>query len=61
MGASKNVGTFPIAVGTKTVIASGPCAAGTAQSFEFSSASGLDLTWFNDWNPCPLGVFMTAY
>jgi len=49
MGASTNVGTFPITVGTKTVIVSGSCAAGTTQSFEFSSANGLDLTWFNDW------------
>jgi len=48
---TKAVTTIPVTVGTQQIITSGPCAAGQTLSYEFSAASGLDITWFEDWNP----------
>jgi len=57
---TKAVTTIPVTVGTEQVITSGPCAAGQTLSYEFSAVGGLDFSMFVDWNPCPLGVFITA-
>ncbi|KAF2725649.1 glycoside hydrolase family 17 protein [Polychaeton citri CBS 116435] len=46
--------------GNGYVVTSGSCAAGSRVGYEFSSTGGLDLTFFNDWNPSPLGAFITV-
>jgi glucan endo-1,3-beta-D-glucosidase len=36
------------------------CPAGQRISFEFSSVGGLDVNFFQDYNPSPLGVYVTV-
>ncbi|WPH03628.1 Hypothetical protein R9X50_00651100 [Acrodontium crateriforme] len=55
------VGVIPsLSAGNGYVVATGPCKAGERIAYEFSSTGGLDLEWFNDYNPSPLGVFITT-
>lgn len=46
--------------GHSWVIASGACAAGTTQSIEVSAVGQYELEFFEDWNPSPIGLFMTS-
>ncbi|KAH9844528.1 Glycoside hydrolase [Teratosphaeria destructans] len=46
--------------GHSYVVATYSCPAGTAQSFEFISSGGLDLEFFEDYNPSPLGAYVTV-
>lgn len=46
--------------GNSYIVTSHACGAGLTASFEVSSVGGLDLTFFEDWNPSPLGLFITA-
>merc|ERR1712072_865509 len=41
--------------GNSYVVASHECNAGARQSFEFMSTGGLDLEFFQDYNPSPIG------
>jgi glucan endo-1,3-beta-D-glucosidase len=36
------------------------CPAGQRVSFKFSSVGGLDVNFFQDYNPSPLGVYVTV-
>lgn len=44
----------------KYVISSGACAAGRRVGYRVSATGSLDLRYFQDWNPCPIGLFVTA-
>ncbi|KAF1344221.1 ubiquitin 3 binding protein But2 C-terminal domain-containing protein [Delphinella strobiligena] len=46
--------------GNSYVISSGSCAAGTTESIEVSASGDLSLEFFEDWNPSPIGVFITS-
>jgi len=46
--------------GNSYVVASHECNAGATQSFEFVSTGGLSLEYFEDWNPSPIGAFITV-
>jgi len=46
--------------GSRHVVAGNACGAGRTVTFEVSSVNGLDLSYFQDWNPSPLGLFITA-
>nr|POE63519.1 putative glucan endo-1,3-beta-glucosidase eglc [Quercus suber] len=46
--------------GNGYVIATSACAAGARVAYEFQSTGGLDLEFFEDWNPSPLGAFVTV-
>jgi len=46
--------------GNSYVVASHECNAGARQSFEFMSTSGLDLEFFQDYNPSPIGAYITV-
>ncbi|KAL1625110.1 hypothetical protein SLS56_007538 [Neofusicoccum ribis] len=46
--------------GNGWVVASGPCAAGTRVGYEVAATGGLELEWFEDWNPSPIGLFVTV-
>ncbi|KAF2764830.1 glycoside hydrolase [Teratosphaeria nubilosa] len=46
--------------GNSYVVATYSCPAGTTQSFEFISSGGLDLEFFEDFNPSPLGAYVTV-
>lgn len=40
---------------------SGECMAGTTQSYKMSATNGMNLWYFQDYNPCPIGLYMTAH
>lgn len=46
--------------GNEYVISHDTCPAGERVSFELMATGGLDLEWFNDYNPSPLGLFVRA-
>lgn len=46
--------------GNSYVISSAACPAGNAVTFEFSSTGGLELNFFQDYNPSPLGAYITS-
>lgn len=52
--------TIAIQPGNSYVVASESCPAGTTQTVELSSSGGLALNFFQDYNPSPLGMFMTS-
>jgi len=56
----KDLGSIAIQPGNSYVVATGDCQAGTTQSVELSSKGGLSLDFFEDWNPSPLGLFITS-
>lgn len=58
--AKKDLGSVEIHEGNSYVIATGDCQAGTTQSVELSSKDGLSLSFFEDYNPSALGLFITS-
>jgi len=60
-GTGSEVGSVSnAAAGNSYVIASGSCAAGQSVSYEVSATGSLSLSFFEDWNPSPIGVFITT-
>lgn len=58
---SGEVGSVPnVASGNSYTIASGPCASGQRIGYEVSATGGLDLNYFQDYNPSPLGLYITV-
>ncbi|KAI3318063.1 ubiquitin 3 binding protein But2 C-terminal domain-containing protein [Xylariaceae sp. AK1471] len=56
-------GQKTVAPGNAYTIDSFACPAGERISFEMSAAAGddsTDLRFFQDWNPCPIGMFITV-
>lgn len=49
-----------VAPGNSYVVSTGDCAAGTTESIEVSSTGGYALEYFQDWNPSPIGLFITS-
>lgn len=59
--AVENLGAIEsVKSGNSYVVASHECGAGKRQSFEFTSTGGLDLSFFEDYNPSPLGAYITV-
>ncbi|KAK3677721.1 hypothetical protein LTR78_002571 [Recurvomyces mirabilis] len=46
--------------GNSYVVSSFACAAGARVAFEFESTGGLDLEYFQDFNPSPIGAYITT-
>lgn len=57
---STDLGTFNIGVGSSTLIKSFACPAGDAIAYELSAVGDTYLYFFEDWNPSPLGLFITV-
>jgi hypothetical protein len=55
-----DLGTIDLQPGNSYVVATQDCQAGSTQSIELSSENGLSLNFFEDWNPSPLGLFITS-
>jgi hypothetical protein len=53
-------GVKTVTPGTSTVITSFACPAGQAVSYELSSVGGTSLTYFQDYNPSPIGLYITS-
>jgi hypothetical protein len=46
--------------GTSTVVSTFSCPAGETVSYGLSSVSGTSLNYFQDWNPSPIGLYVTT-
>lgn len=46
--------------GNAWVVASAACEAGARVGYEVKATGGLELEWFEDWNPSPIGLFVTV-
>ena len=55
-----HAGSFSPQPGNSYVVATGDCMAGTTQSYELSASGGLDLEYFQDYNPSPIGMYITT-
>ncbi|TVY75844.1 putative but2-like protein [Lachnellula suecica] len=55
-----DLGDFTVKPGTSTVVATFACPAGQAVSYEISSVSGTSLEYFQDYNPSPIGLYITS-
>ena len=57
---ASEAGSVPsVAPGNTYTISSGPCAAGAKIAYELSSTGSLDLEYFQDYNPSPIGLYIT--
>lgn len=53
-------GPSSVTPGNEYVIASGSCAAGQRISYEVTATGSLDLNYFQDYNPSPIGFYVTV-
>ena len=53
-------GPSDVQPGNEYVIASGSCAAGQKISYEVTATGSLDLNYFQDYNPSPIGFYVTV-
>lgn len=61
VGQGQQIGSISsVSPGNSYVVSTGACAAGQTESIEVSSTNGYELEFFEDWNPSPIGVFITS-
>lgn len=53
-------GPSSVTAGSEYVIATGSCPAGQKVSYEVTATGSLDLNYFQDYNPSPIGFFITV-
>lgn len=53
------LGDFTISEGSSTLISSFSCPAGETLTYELKSLQDTYLYYFQDWNPSPIGLFIT--
>ena len=58
--AETDYGSFTFTPGHAYTIASFACPAGEAVSFGMESVGGTNFEFFEDFNPCPIGLYITA-
>jgi hypothetical protein len=54
----KDYGITTIAPGNGYSIASFACPAGKVAAFSMSASDGTSLSYFQDYNPCPIGLYI---
>ncbi|KAK9854531.1 uncharacterized protein MYU51_003601 [Penicillium brevicompactum] len=57
---SKDFGDITVSPGNSYVVSTFACPAGQTVAYELKASSGTDLNFFQDWNPSPLGLFITT-
>ncbi|RFU30873.1 hypothetical protein B7463_g5437, partial [Scytalidium lignicola] len=57
---ASDLGDFTITPGSSTLVKSFACPAGTAVSYELSAVGDTYLNYFQDWNPSPIGLYITT-
>ncbi|KAI7089932.1 hypothetical protein KC356_g2084 [Hortaea werneckii] len=57
---SSHLNDLELESGNSYVVSTGSCEAGQKVSYQLSSEGGMALNFFEDWNPSPLGLFMTV-
>ena len=60
-GGGKDQGQYTITPGSATTIVTAECPAGQAVSFEVKAVSGTSFTFFQDYNPCPIGLYVVPF
>ena len=55
-----DLGAQAVSPGNSYTITSGPCAAGQTVTYEMSSIGGYSLEYFQDYNECPIGLWVFA-
>jgi hypothetical protein len=56
---SSNLGEFSIAEGSSTLVSTFACPAGQTVAYEATAVGDTDLYYFQDWNPSPIGLYIT--
>jgi hypothetical protein len=56
----KELGEFVLTEGSSTLVESFECPAGETVTFEMSAVGDTYLYYFQDWNPSPLGLYITV-
>lgn len=56
----RELGSVTPRPGGSYVVQSGECQAGSTQTVRMSGSGGLEMEFFEDWNPSPLGLFITV-
>lgn len=59
-GVATDYGTTIVAPGNSYTIATFPCPAWTTISFEMKAVGDTCLTYFQDYNPSPIGLYITS-
>jgi hypothetical protein len=59
-GVKTDFGDKTVTPGSSTVVSTFACPAGQTVSYELSAVSGTSLNYFQDWNPSPIGLFITT-
>jgi hypothetical protein len=59
-GVATDYGVVTVAPGNSYNIATFPCPAGQAVSFELKAQGDTCLTYFQDYNPSPIGLYITS-
>ncbi|CAI7580775.1 unnamed protein product [Penicillium glandicola] len=57
---SQDFGTITVSPGNSYLVSTFSCPAGEAVSYEMKNAGSTDLNFFEDWNPSPLGLYITT-
>ncbi|KAJ9308108.1 hypothetical protein DTO217A2_2349 [Paecilomyces variotii] len=59
-GVKSELGTFTVSPGHNYTISTFTCPAGQTVSYEISNAGSTDLNYFQDYNPSPIGLYITT-
>jgi hypothetical protein len=58
-GVMKDLGDITVSPGNSVVVSTFACPAGKTVAFELKNAGSTDLEFFEDFNPSPIGLFIT--
>ncbi|CAD0090906.1 unnamed protein product [Aureobasidium vineae] len=56
----KDFGEKGVSTGNAYSITTGDCAVGQTISYELTATGDYQASWFQDWNPCPIGLWVVA-
>lgn len=59
-GVAKDFGEKGVSTGNAYTITTGDCAAGQSISYELTATGDKVVSYFQDWNPCPIGLWVVA-
>ncbi|KAL4974835.1 ubiquitin 3 binding protein But2 C-terminal domain-containing protein, partial [Aspergillus desertorum] len=57
---SQSLGQFTVSPGNSYIVSSFECPAGETVGYEMSTAGSTNLDFFEDYNPSPIGLFITV-
>ncbi|KAI4834253.1 hypothetical protein E4T44_08943, partial [Aureobasidium sp. EXF-8845] len=57
---AKDFGEKGVSTGNAYSITTGDCAVGQTISYELTATGDYSSSWFQDWNPCPIGLWVVA-